>query len=99
LILDEPCGGLDLVAREQLLQILEDFGRAPESPTMVLVTHHLEEIVPVFTHTLLLKAGRCLASGRKSDILRSDILSDAFGIPLDVREERNRYWTQALFHS
>jgi iron complex transport system ATP-binding protein len=99
LILDEPCSGLDLASKEQLLQILEDFGRASDSPTMILVTHHLEEIVPVFTHIFLLKEGRCLAEGKKEEILKSDCLTQAFGIPLEILEQGNRYWSRARFRS
>ena len=94
LILDEPCAALDLVAREQLLSILESLGRGPDAPTMVFVTHHLEEIMPVFSHVFLLKEGRCLAQGRKEDLLRSDLLSRAFGISFEVMEEECRFWTR-----
>lgn len=92
LILDEPCAGLDLVAREQLLQILQDLGNSPNTPTLIYVTHHLEEIVSIFTHTLLLKDGKILSQGRKQDILRSSLLREAFGISMDVVKEGDRYW-------
>jgi iron complex transport system ATP-binding protein len=94
LILDEPCAGLDLVAREQLLDTLEQLGRTSSGPTMILVTHHLQEIMPTFSHAFLLKAGRCLAQGTKAAILRSELLSQAFGIPISVNEEGNRYWSR-----
>lgn len=93
LILDEPCAGLDLVAREELLQTLQFLGESPEAPTMVLVTHQTEEIMPAFSHILLLKEGKCLASGRKEDALNSRLLSEAFGIEIHVAEEWNRYRT------
>jgi iron complex transport system ATP-binding protein len=91
LILDEPCAGLDLVAREGLLQMLQALGESAEAPTMILVTHHMEEIMPVFTHVLLLQKGKCLASGKKEEVLTSKLLSDTFGIKTEVIEERNRY--------
>lgn len=94
LILDEPCSGLDLVAREQLLYTLEELGQAPNAPNLILVTHHLEEIMPAFTHILLLKEGRCLAQGKKEEILQADLLSHAFGIPLEVNNDGNRYWAR-----
>src|SRR5215212_2500145 len=53
LILDEPCAGLDPVAREHFLQFLERLGSGKNPPTLILVTHHVEEIMPVFTHALL----------------------------------------------
>ncbi len=92
LILDEPCSGLDLVAREQLLRTLEHIGNAPDAPTQILVTHHLEEIVPVYTRVFLLKGGRCTAQGKKEDVLREDCLSDAFGISLKLSCNAGRYW-------
>jgi len=94
LILDEPCSGLDLVARERLLTTLEQLGSSPEGPNLVLVTHHLEEIVPAFHRVLLLKDGRVLASGPKEEILRGDRLREAFGIPLEIGESGGRYWTR-----
>jgi len=54
LILDEPCAGLDPAAREHFLQFLQRLGRGNNSPTLVLVTHHVEEIMPVFSHVLTL---------------------------------------------
>ncbi len=95
LILDEPCAGLDLPAREQLLGLLEELGRSSASPTMIFVTHHLEEVMPAFTHTFLLKAGRCLAQGAKESILRSELLSEAFETAIEVVEEDQRYWARA----
>src|SRR2546430_16605157 len=56
LILDEPCAGLDPVAREHFLQFLDRLGRKRSAPTVVLVTHHVEEIMPVFSHVLLLRS-------------------------------------------
>jgi iron complex transport system ATP-binding protein len=96
LILDEPCAGLDLPAREQLLQIIEDFGRRPPAPTIIFVTHHLEEIMPTFTHVFLLKNGRCLAQGEKRAMLDSVLLSKTFGIPLRINREGERYWAHLL---
>ena len=93
LILDEPCGGLDLVSREHLLQTLEDLGRSPDGPTMILVTHHLEEIMPAFTHVFLIKSGRRAAAGTKEELLKNDILSRIFGIPIEARSENGRYWS------
>jgi len=98
-ILDEPCAGLDIVAREQLLYILEGLGRSSSSPTLIYVTHHLEEIVPAFNHALLLKDGRVHALGEKEGILRSSLLSETFGIPLEVVRNGNRYWTHISAHN
>jgi iron complex transport system ATP-binding protein len=92
LILDEPCAGLDLVAREQLLGSLEDLGRLKDGPTMVLVTHHLEEITSIFSHVLMLKEGRCAGQGRKEEFLNDRHLSGVFGMALRVERTGSRYW-------
>ena len=91
LILDEPCAGLDPAAREHFLQFIQRLGQRKASPTLVLVTHHVEEIMPVFSHALILKAGKTLAAGRKSELLTSKLLSDAFDTQLRLRKSRGRY--------
>ncbi|CAA6696880.1 MULTISPECIES: ABC transporter ATP-binding protein [unclassified Lentimonas] len=85
LILDEPCAGLDPVAREQFLESLQTLALRKRGPRLVLVTHHIEEIFPEITHILLLKDGKVLAQGPKSKVLNSENLSQAFGAPLQVR--------------
>jgi len=91
LILDEPCAGLDPVAREHFLQFVERLGRSEKSPTIVLVTHHVEEIVPVFSHVLLLRNGRVLAAGPKGKVLTSANLARAFDCPMRLRQANGRY--------
>ena len=91
LILDEPCAGLDPAAREHFLQFLQRLGAQKNSPTLVLVTHHVEEIMPVFSRVLILKSGRGLAMGEKSDVLNSKNLSTAFGARMRLQRKRNRY--------
>jgi iron complex transport system ATP-binding protein len=91
LILDEPCAGLDPAAREHFLQFLERIGRRPAAPTLVLVTHHVEEIMPVFSHVLILKNGRALASGTKAAALTGKLLSQAFGERARLKKEKGRY--------
>jgi len=91
LILDEPCAGLDPVAREHFLQFLQHLGEHKRGPTLVLVTHHVEEIKPVFTHVLVLKAGRVLAAGAKEQTLTTATLSEAFDSQLRLRSSDGRY--------
>lgn len=91
LILDEPCAGLDPAAREHFLQFLQRLGKSKNAPTLVLVTHHVEEIVPVFTHVLILKNGRTLAAGKKSALLKTEMLSQAFGARTKLRSRNSRY--------
>src|ERR1700739_2874287 len=78
LILDEPCAGLDPAAREHFLQFLQRLGTQRGAPTLVLVTHHVEEIMPVFSHSLVLKSGKVLAAGKKDSVLTAPVLSSAF---------------------
>lgn len=94
LILDEPCAGLDPVAREAFLASLSQFARAPRGPVLVLVTHHVEEIVAGFTHALLLRKGTALDAGPLAKTLTSAKLSGLFGHPVRVRREGRRWQLQ-----
>ena len=91
LILDEPCAGLDPAAREHFLQFLQRLGGRKKSPTLVLVTHHVEEIMPVFSHVLILNRGRVLAAGMKKGTLNAAVLSEAFGAPIRLTKKSGRY--------
>jgi iron complex transport system ATP-binding protein len=91
LILDEPCAGLDPAAREHFLQFLQRLGKKKNSPTLVLVTHHVEEIMPVFSHLLVLKNGKVLAAGEKSSLLKTKLLSTALTAQLRLNKIKNRY--------
>ena len=84
LILDEPCAGLDPVARKHFLEFLNRLCAGKNAPTVVLVTHHVEEIVEGISHLLLLKAGRVLASGNRRDVLKSHLLSKVFDEPVRI---------------
>lgn len=91
LVLDEPCAGLDPVAREHFLAFLERLLARPAAPTLVLVTHHVEEIIPGFSHVLVLRAGRVLATGPRRDVMTSATLSRAFDAQVRLRESAGRY--------
>ncbi len=91
LILDEPCAGLDPAAREHFLQFIQRLGARKNSPTLVLVTHHVEEIVPVFSHVLILRKGKILGVGKKSATLTTKNLSEAFVAKLKLRFKSGRY--------
>jgi len=78
LILDEPCAGLDPVARAHFLGFVDQLARRRGAPALVLVTHHVEEITPAFSHLLLLRGGRVLAAGSRGQLLTSAHLSAAF---------------------
>lgn len=91
LILDEPCAGLDPVAREKFLQFLEQLARKKNAPALVLVTHHVEEIMPAFTHALLLKNGNVIATGPREKVLSTANLSATFGAPMRLSRREGRY--------
>jgi iron complex transport system ATP-binding protein len=90
-LLDEPTAGLDIGGREELVADLSRWARDPSRPATILVTHHLEEIPPAFTHALVLKDGRTLASGPLAEIVNSETLSEAYGLSLIVDEREGRY--------
>lgn len=92
LILDEPCAGLDPAAREHFLDFLERLGRKRSAPSLVLVTHHVEEITRVFTHALLMKAGGRVAEGPVEKVLNSKMLTEAFDTPIQLKTRGGRYW-------
>jgi len=96
MLLDEPAAGLDLAGREQLVRSLGTIATTPGSPTMVLVTHHVEEIPPGITHALLLRAGRVVASGPIGEALTSETLTEAFGLPLVLERNGGRYAARAV---
>ena len=91
LILDEPCAGLDPVAREHYLQWMQSLAVQPESPSLVMVTHHVEEILPSITHCLLLRDGQVHAAGTKEEVLHSQHLSEIYGAPMKLGRHGERY--------
>jgi iron complex transport system ATP-binding protein len=91
-LLDEPGAGLDLGARERLVADLGRLALDPGSAPLVLVTHHLEEVPEGFTHALVLRGGRVLAAGPLACTLTPPVLSEAFGLPLEVHVRAGR-WT------
>ncbi len=95
LILDEPASGLDLPAREALIEALETAAVQPSAPTTILATHHLEEIPPSTTHVALLRGGRLLAAGAVEGILTPGRLERCFGIAMEVGRRGARWWAAA----
>ena len=91
LLLDEPAAGLDLGGREDLVSTLSMLAYDPDSPATVLVSHHVEEIPPGFTHALLLREGKVVASGLLDHVLTEANLSATFGMPLSLDRSDGRY--------
>ena len=95
LLLDEPSASLDLGAREELLTLLGGYAQAPSTPAMIMVTHHVEEIPVGFTHVLLMRDGRIIASGPLSETLTSEALTETFGMKISLSSEHGRYSARA----
>ncbi|MBP2707267.1 ABC transporter ATP-binding protein [Microbispora sp. RL4-1S] len=92
LLLDEPAAGLDVAGREDFVRRLGTLARDPKSPTMVLVTHHVEEIPSGFTHVLLLRHGSVVAQGEIESVMTAENLSSAFGVPLTLDRGGEGRW-------
>ncbi|MGC5341359.1 ABC transporter ATP-binding protein [Streptomyces sp. DT24] len=95
LLLDEPATGLDLAAREQLLDSLDTLREEHPELATVLVTHHLEELPVSTTHAMLLRGGRCVASGPADDVLTTDQVSECFGHPVRISRTDGRWTARA----
>lgn len=91
LLLDEPVASLDMAAREHTISVLGAYASAPSAPAIVMVTHHMEEIPPGFTHALILSGGQVYAAGELEATLTSEKVSGAFGYSLEVSREDGRF--------
>lgn len=94
LILDEPCAGLDIAAREFVLKTVAELSGDTHSTALdsiVYVTHHIDEILPCFTHILAIKSGGKLAAGPIDKTLTSDLMSELYGINIEIERQNGRY--------
>jgi iron complex transport system ATP-binding protein len=95
LLLDEPTAGLDLLAREQVLATIQALFEADQQPpTVVFITHHLEELPPATSNVLLLGDGRAAAQGRPEYVLKAEVLAPVYGCPMQVTHSGGRYYVQ-----
>lgn len=94
LLLDEPGAGLDLGGREDLVAMLSAMAEDPDAPAMVLVTHHVEEIPPGFTHGLILDEGQVVAQGLLDDVMTAENLTRAYHQPITLQVEDGRYFAR-----
>jgi iron complex transport system ATP-binding protein len=94
LLLDEPASGLDLPAREALIDALE-LPAGDRAPTMIVATHHLEEIAPSTTHAALLRGGRLVAAGPIEQVLTPKLLGEGFGLTIAIGRRNGRWWAAA----
>jgi iron complex transport system ATP-binding protein len=96
LLLDEPAAGLDLGGREELVARLADLAADPDAPALVLVTHHVEEVPPGFSHCMLLSEGQVVAAGLLPDVLTAENLSTAFGQSIALEVVDGRYFARRV---
>ena len=89
LILDEPCSGLDIRAREIFLKTLEE---SKSKIPFIYVTHQIEEIIPSITHVAILDNGEIVSQGNKFEVLTEENLSKLYGIDLKIEWSNNRPW-------
>ncbi|ANE47855.1 molybdenum ABC transporter ATP-binding protein [Paenibacillus swuensis] len=94
LIMDEPCSGLDLFEREQLLVTINELNM--KSVTLFYVTHHMEEIMPLFTHVALLEQGKLIAAGPKRDVLTEENIRLAYNVNVDLEWHQDRPWIRVI---
>jgi iron complex transport system ATP-binding protein len=94
LLLDESTSTLDLLAREQVLATVQLLAESPDPPTIVMITHHIEELPPATKQVLLLDDGRAAAAGEPADVLREEILSRVYACPVQVRSDGGRFYAQ-----
>ena len=100
LLLDEPCAGLDMIAREHFLQVLDQLPSKLSHPiTMVFVTHHIEEATQLFPKILLLKNGTVLAQGSISDLLTDGVLSALYEVPVQTFAFNGRFYGYVLWNN
>ena len=92
IFLDEPCAGMDPGARESFLTSLRKLGAQKKIPALIYVTHHVEEILPLFGKSLVLRGGKVLHAGKTKDVLRPRVLQELYGAPLSLIRRKGRYW-------
>jgi iron complex transport system ATP-binding protein len=98
LLLDEPSTGLDVAAREQLLETLDRVRAAHPELASVLVTHHLEELPRTTTHAMLLADGRITSIGAAADVLTTANITACFEHPIEIEHRHGRWHARSMAH-
>ena len=96
LIFDEPCTGLDIFAREQLLRYIDRLGRQSDAPALIYVTHRTEEILPIFENTLLKKEGSIFAAGNRDELMTEEVMHEFLEAPVKLGYRDRRHWMDVL---
>ena len=96
LILDEPTAGLDLLGREQVLATIERVLASPNPPTVLMITHHVEELSPRTVQVLLMNAGQFVAAGPPEEVISPESLTETFQCKVFVKRLHGRYWLEVL---
>lgn len=96
LILDEPTAGMDVAGREHVLATVEQILEQPDPPTVLAITHHVEELSPRTHHVILMKDGQILAQGPPAQIITPENLTALYGCKVFVRRQHGRYWLEVL---
>jgi len=92
IVLDEPCAGMDPGARENFLATLNALGLRKRIPALIYVTHHIEEILPLFEKTLVLREGSIINAGRTGAVLKSEVLNELYNVSFSIMRKKGRYW-------
>jgi iron complex transport system ATP-binding protein len=92
IFLDEPCAGMDPGARENFLESLAILGRQKNIPALIYVTHHIEEILPLFRKTLVLRQGKIIHQGATRAVLQESVLKELYGVSIKMIEKHGRFW-------
>jgi iron complex transport system ATP-binding protein len=91
LLLDEPTAGLDVLAREQVLATIQSLAG---ELSIVIITHHVEELPPATSNVLLLRQGKVVAAGLPAEVLTGSMLTEAYNCPVQVRRSNGRYYVE-----
>jgi iron complex transport system ATP-binding protein len=92
IILDDPCSGMDICLRENFLKSVQKTALKRNTPTFLYVTHHIEEIMPVFEKTLMIKDGKILKMGKTKDIITPETIKLLYGLKVDLVKKNGRFW-------
>jgi len=96
LVLDEPTAGMDVAGREQVLATVHEILQQPDPPTVLFITHHVEELPPSTKQVLLIKDGQILQRGAPEQVITPELLSEMFGCKVFVKKLHGRYWLEVL---